>query len=281
MMNMRWPISAIIILSVIVVSVVILPVSQARSSQVVRAAISSTVAQAYGKAIVDKYETITGFKAQTFVGPPHVAINRLVNDVSNIAITELQVESEMKNNGYVEIPFCRDGMAIITGTHFSPDVPCNVHSLTTEQLKLIFGGTITNWKELGGPDQKIVLIVPGDDAGAFKTFSEQIMGSKSIRHDFITHQSIESLKSVQNMSGALSFVAQSAIEHTDKIKVINVNGLSPKNRNYPLYQTFSYLTKGEPKGPAKAAINFGLSRWGVEIMESRGMHPIIGTFPSK
>jgi len=278
---MRWPLPALIMLTAAVCSAVILPVSQAHSSQVVRAGISSVVAQAYGKAIVRQYETITGFKAQTFVGPSHVAIDRLMNDVADIAITELGASNEMKKKGYVEIPFCRDPLVIITNNRFSKDMPGSIENLGTEQLRMIFGGDITNWKDVGGPDQTIVLVVPGEKTGAFTNFSRQVMNSKKMRYDYVTYHAIESIKGVQYIPGAISFVAQGAIENTDAIKVINVDGLSPKEKSYPLYQTFYFLTKGEPKGPAKAAINFGLSRWGVEIMQSRGMQPILGAFPGR
>ena len=258
-----------------------LPASPAHASQVVRASISSLVAQAYGKDILHQYETITGFKAQTYVGPSKVAINRVVNDVSDIAITELQVSNEMKKTGYVEIPFCRDALAIIMSSQFSPDLPINIDNLTRKQLRMIFEGTITNWKDVGGADQKIVLVVPGEDTGAFNNFSTQVMNSKKMQYDFVTYHAIESIKGVQNIPGAVSFVATGAIEYTDNIKIINVDGLSPKDKNYPLFQTFSFLTKGEPKGPARAVINFGLSKWGIDIMRSRGMHPILDTSPGR
>jgi phosphate transport system substrate-binding protein len=276
---MRISFGNVKILAVLVFASVIMPISAAHSSQIVRAAVSSLVAQAYGKAILQRYETLTGYKARTFVGPSQVAINRLMNDVSDIAITELQVSNEMKKKGYVEIPFCRDGLAIIMNKQFSPTEPSGIDNLSVKQLQMIFSGSITNWRELGGPDRKIVLVVPGEETGAFKNFSKQIMALKEVRYDFITYQAIEAIKGVQHIPGAISFVAQGAIADNEEIKIIKVDGLAPREKDYPLYQTFSFLTKGVPKGPAKAAINFGLSTWGIEIMRSKGMFPVLETSP--
>jgi len=276
---MRKSFHTFTILAVLVFVSVIIPLSAAHSSQVVRAGVSSLVAQAYGKAILLRYETVTGYKAQTFVGPSQIAINRLMNGFSDIAITEQQVSIKMKKQGYVEIPFCRDGLAIIMNRQFSPTKPSTIENLSVKQLQMIFSGDITNWKELGGPDRKIVLVVPGEETGAFKNFSKQIMGSKEVKYDFITYNAIEAIKGIQHIPGAISFVAQGAIGDEEEIKIINVDGLSPKEKDYPLYQTFSFLTKGEPKGPAKAAINFGLSTWGIEIMRSKGMVPVLETSP--
>lgn len=276
---MRKSFHTFTILAVLVFVSVIVPLSEAHSSQAVRASVSSLVAQAYGKAILLRYETITGYKAQTFVGPSQIAINRLMNGFSDIAITEQQVSNEMKKQGYVEIPFCRDGLAIIMNKQFSPAEPSTIENLSVKQLQMIFSGSITNWKELGGPDRKIVLVVPGRETGAFKNFSEQIMDSKEVKYDFITYNAIEAIKGIQHIPGAISFVAQAAIGDNEYIKIINVDGFAPKEKDYPLYQTFSFLTKGEPKGPAKAAINFGLSTWGIEIMRSKGMFPVLETSP--
>ncbi len=276
---MRKSVYAFKIVTIFIFSLTIASVFTAHATKIVRASISSQVAQAYGREILVKYETMTGYHAQTYVGPSQVAINRLINDVCDIAITEQQISYDMKANGYVEIPFCRDAMAIIANKQFSPTEPCNIDNLSTKQLRAIFSGSIDNWQKLGGPDQDIILIVPGKDTGAFQNFKEQVMRVKNIRYDFITYQATKAIKGIRHIPGAISFVAQGAIAENDDIKIIKVDGLSPKDKDYSLYQTFSFLTKGEPKGTAKAAINFGLSKWGIEIMRSKGMFPILKTVP--
>ncbi|MBW1894586.1 MAG: substrate-binding domain-containing protein [Deltaproteobacteria bacterium] len=276
---MRKSVYAFKIMTVFIFSLTIISVSTAYSTKIVRVSVSSPVAQAYGKEILLKYETMTGFNAQTYVGPSQVAINRLVNGVCDIAATEQQVSYDMKANGYVEIPFCRDALAIITNKQFSPTEPCHIDNLSIKQLRAIFGGSINNWKELGGPDQEIILIVPGKDTGAFQNFKDQVMRFKEMRYDFITYHATKTIKGIKHMPGAISFVAQGAIAENKEIKIIKVDGLSPKDKDYSLYQTFFFLTKGEPKGPAKAVINFGLSKWGIEIMRSKGMSPILKAAP--
>lgn len=257
----------------------VLSAPETPAAQTVRASVSSQVAQAYGKEILLKYETITGFHAQTYVGPSQIAINRLVNGVCDLAIIEQPVSNEMKADGYVEIPFCRDAMAIITNKRYASGEPCRIDNLSTKQLRAVFSGSIDNWKQLGGPDQDIILIVPGKDTGAFQNFKGLVMRVKELRYDFITYQGTKAIQGITYIPGAISFVAQGAISKNDDIKIINVDGLSPADKDYSLYQTFYFLTRGEPKGAAKAAINFGLSKWGIDIMRSKGMFPILTPTP--
>jgi len=88
------------ILAVFMFSLCIIPIPKAGASKTVRASVSSQVAEAYGREILVKYETMTGFNVQTYVGPSQVAISRLVNGVSSIAITAYRISHDMKENGY-------------------------------------------------------------------------------------------------------------------------------------------------------------------------------------
>jgi len=88
------------ILAVFMFSLCIIPIPKAGAAKTVRASVSSQVAEAYGREILVKYETMTGFNVQTYVGPSQVAISRLVNGVSSIAITAYRISHDMKENGY-------------------------------------------------------------------------------------------------------------------------------------------------------------------------------------
>lgn len=249
--------------------------SRAEAAGAVRFSTSSQVAEAYGKGIVADFEKMTGLSVQTYVGPSQVAIKRLENGVSDIIAIDQGIPEEMKASGYVEIPFCRDGLAVITNAQCTLDKPCETDNLTEAQLRAVFSGKIKNWKDLGGPDQRIILIVPGRETGAFKNFKEQVMRISEIQFDFITYQATMAVEGVKYIPGAISFVAQGALEEDDQnIKVIKVNGLAPTNKDYPIYQTYSFVTRGEPAGTAKSVINFGLSKHGIDIMRARGMFPV-------
>jgi len=57
-------------------------------------------------------------------------------------------------------------------------------------------------------------------------------------------------------------------------KTLKIDGLAPTDKDYPYHQIFSFITKGEPSGPAKKFIDFAASEKGVMIMKEKGMFPI-------
>lgn len=249
--------------------------SMVQAQDVLRASISSQIAEAYGKRILPMFEKKTGITVQLYVGPSETAIQRLANNFSDIAITAVSLPNELKESGFVEIPFCRDSLAVITNTQCTLTQPCNIDNLTLSQLRDIFSGRISNWKDLGGPDQRIITIVPGPETGEFKNFKQLVMRLKEIKYDFITYQSTMVIEGVKSIPGAISIIAQGAIPRDQTVKTIKIDGLAPTDKEYPIYLIFSFATKGTPGPLAQATINFALSEDGIQFMKERGMFPII------
>jgi phosphate transport system substrate-binding protein len=245
------------------------------AQNVLRASVDSQVAEAYGKGILPEFEKKTGISVQLYVGPSNTAVQRMVNNISEIAITTIGLPNKLKANGYVEIPFCKDSIAVITNAQFSLTQPCTIDNMTLKQLRDIFSGRISNWKDLGGPDLRIMVIVPGLETGAYQNFKQLVMRVKEIKYNFLTYQSTTAIEGVKSIPGSISFIAQGAIPNNLPVKIIKVNGLKPTNKEYPIYQIFSFATKGTPGPLAQATINFGLSEEGITFMKKKGMFPII------
>ncbi|TXH26663.1 MAG: phosphate ABC transporter substrate-binding protein, partial [Elusimicrobia bacterium] len=72
----------------------------------------------------------------------------------------------------VEIAVAKDGIAVYLNTA-NP-----LAALTTEQVALVYRGKITNWKELGGPDQKIILYSRENNSGTYEFFKEHVLKKK-------------------------------------------------------------------------------------------------------
>ena len=73
---------------------------------------------------------------------------------------------------------------------------------------------------------------------------------------------------------AISFITKGAVEKYKAVKVVKIDGIPPRNKDYPLSQIFSFISKGKPVGPAEKFINFVSSNEGKEIIKRRGMIPI-------
>ncbi len=76
------------------------------------------------------------------------------------------------NTPGVEIPVARDGLSV----YINEENP--VSELTVEQLKKIYLGTITNWKEVGGPDQRIIMYGRENSSGTYTYFKDVVLKGK-------------------------------------------------------------------------------------------------------
>ena len=84
-----------------------------------------------------------------------------------------------------------------TIAQFTSGMPCTIDNLSEAQLRDIFSGRIDNWKELGGPDQPIIVVVPGKDTGTYYNFVRLVMRVDEVKYDFMTYQAstvIEAIK---------------------------------------------------------------------------------------
>jgi phosphate transport system substrate-binding protein len=120
-----------------------------------------------------------------------------------------------------------------------------------------FSGEITNWKEIGGADLPVLVIIPDENTAANKNFRRQIMKDKEIKHDFITYDSTMVLEAIKHFPcGAISFISRGATIKYEEIAAIKIDGVSPSDKDYPYFQTFYYVTKGAPSETAKKLIDF-------------------------
>ncbi|MGL5380481.1 phosphate ABC transporter substrate-binding protein [Clostridium sp.] len=200
-------------------------------------------------------------------------IKDTINGVSDIGMASRELKSEEANEVTgTEVAF--DGIALITHTS-NP-----VKNITLEQVKDIYTGKITNWKELeGGIDAPIVVVSREEGSGTRDAFQE-IVGYKS--EDLIVDATISdgngNIKStVERNENAIGFVSFEYLD--DKISSLNVDGVAPeaalvKEGKYKLSRPFILATKGDSNENAKKLIDFILSDDGQKIVEDNKLIPV-------
>ena len=252
---------------IIILSGIMLPLFVLNAQETLRYSCSAQLFDTFGMERLDAFTKETGIKVELNISSSAAAVYRLMNDFSDIAGAAERVRFRYKEFGYLEFPFCKDPLAVITNTR------CPVEELTEKQIRDIFRGHLKNWKEVGGPDEPIIVIVPGETTAAYKNFSRIFMEENEIIYDFMSYRSTMVITAVKHFPWAISFIAHATIRDHENLKMMKIDGLSPKDQHYPYYQTFYYITKGEPVGAVKKFIDFTLSEKGRAIIKAKGMDP--------
>jgi phosphate transport system substrate-binding protein len=241
----------------------------AHAEFVLEASCSSQITEAFGRETLEAFMNESGVKVKVHVASSSISISRLKNGFSNLAGTTTRISQDDRDAGLIEIPMCKDPLAVIVNSKSS------VRNLTLQQIRDIFSGKITNWKEVGGKDQPIIIIIPGPSTGAYENFAKQAMGPYEIKDDLIAGEAVTALTGVRHVPGSISFITHSvAIQHKD-VAVMNIDGLAPSDKAYPYSQTFSLVIKGDPGPMMKEVIKYLMSDKAKQRMILRGITPIV------
>lgn len=157
----------------------------------------------------------------------------------------------------------RDAIAVIVNAS-NP-----VKNLTIVQLKGIFTGQIKNWKKVGGADAPIRALIVMEGSATRKVFKKVVLGGASYAGtEMITPDARIPLhvKKDPNAIGQISFAFLSS--KNKKIRPLKIGGqdASVANPAYPITRPLYLVTKGFPKGEAKAFIDWTLSSAGQKLV---------------
>jgi len=166
----------------------------------------------------------------------------------------------------------KDGIAIIV----HPSNPLS--EITLAQLKDIYTGKISNWKDVGGKPGKIVVISRDVASGTFEVFKKIVLKGAKTRADALMLASNKAVATtVEKTPGAIGYVGLGYI--SSKVKALAVDGVEPTKETvvsgkYKLARPLYLYTYGKPTGLAKEFIDFVLSPEGQKIVDKIGFVPV-------
>ena len=163
-----------------------------------------------------------------------------------------------------------DGIAVITNT------ANKVTDLTSEQVKDIFTGKITNWKEVGGEDAQIVVVSREEGSGTREGFQD-ILGFESdeLTKDAQICDGSGNVKStVEGNENAIAYISFGYLG--DTLNDVKIDGVEPTDANvvdgkYPISRPFIVVNKKDGLSDvAKAFVDFIMSEEGQNIVAEEG-----------
>jgi len=167
-----------------------------------------------------------------------------------------------------------DGIVIIV----HPSNP--VGRLTVEQVRDIYMGRVTNWKELGGPDVTIVMISRDTNSGTYETFENLVMSKEKIdeRAEY-TGSNGAIRQRVQSTPAAIGYVGLGFVDRS--VKALEIDGVMPDMNTissgvYPIARPLFMFTDGYPGlgTHLHRFITLYLTPRGQEIVEEIGFIPV-------
>ncbi|WP_337740533.1 phosphate ABC transporter substrate-binding protein [Allisonella histaminiformans] len=157
------------------------------------------------------------------------------------------------------------------------EIGTNVKSLTKAQIQDIFTGKVTNWKDVGGPDEAVVLITRPSTSGTRALFTKYALDGK----EELSNKSMETddsgtlVQTVSQTKGAIGYVALSYLMNNNTVTPLAIDGVEPTlnnvyNGKYPVWGYEHMYTKGEATGAVKAFIDFIMSKDYSADIEKQG-----------
>lgn len=146
-----------------------------------------------------------------------------------------------------------------------------VGNLTRAQLRGIFDGTIRNWKELGGRDQPVMVVLGPESSGIYATVQQMLLnGKKPLKTALLTPLVADGDQQVAQMPTAICPLSKSMIDQPE-VRLLRIDGIEPSSaevaaRRYPLLRPLSLVTPRSPRPAVQHFIDFARGPEGLEIL---------------
>ena len=227
-------------------------------------------ATALSEVFMEKYPSVT-LQAE-FVGSG-AGIEAVTNGSADIGNSSRNIKDEEKAKGVVENIVAIDGIAVVT------DPANTVENLTKDQLINVYNGTTTNWKDLGGADQPIVVIGRESGSGTRTAFEELLKLEDACKYSNELDSTGAVMAKVASTPGSIGYVSLDVLDKT--VRTLKLENMEPTPENikagsYFLSRPFVMATKGEiseQNDLVKALFDFIHSDEGTELVKSVGLIP--------
>ena len=177
-----------------------------------------------------------------------------------------------------EVIVAYDALAVVV----NPSNP--VTQLTREQLEDIFRGKITNWKEVGGEDRKIVVYSRETSSGTYEFFKESVLDNKNYMSSILSMPATGAIiQSVKQTKGAIGYIGLAYLNRYVKALAVSYDGgehyavpsvETAADGSYPIVRPLYYYSDATKEQTVSSFISYALSPEGQKSVLEQGFVPV-------
>lgn len=227
--------------------------------------VGSTTVQPVAQNIADEFASVEpGISVEVQGVGSSAGIKAAIDGTADIGTSSRELKEEEKSTGITEHVFAYDGIAVVVNKE-NP-----VKDLDSETVKKIFEGEITNWSEVGGNDEDIIVISRESGSGTRDAFeemmelTEEVDGATvpTLREDALICEGNGSVKaSVASKTNAIAYLSLGYVD--DTMNTVSIDGVVPsvetvKSGEYKISRPLLLVTNGELSEAAQKYLDYCL-----------------------
>ncbi|MCH3906910.1 MAG: phosphate ABC transporter substrate-binding protein [Sphaerochaeta sp.] len=207
-----------------------------------------------------------------------VGIKQLQEGTLSLAGSSRELKQSELDAGLIPTTIALDGLSVAV----NKDV--GISNLTMAQLASIFAGDVTNWKEVGGANETIQLVVRDETSGTYGSFKEIVLdkAKKELsKNAIVAKENGEVATKIASTPGAIGYIGMAFGKIVTEAggRVLTIEGVEPNAENvkdgkYPISRSLYMVSKGQLEGVGKQFVDFLLGTKGQAIVLDSGFIPL-------
>jgi phosphate transport system substrate-binding protein len=231
--------------------------------------LGSTSIQPFAEVLAEQYtKKNPGHFVEVQGGGSTAGLQAAANGLADIGMCSRALTAE-ETHQFTPILIARDGLAVVVN-------PKNhVTKLSIGQLRAVFAGRVTNWKDVGGKDGPVRPITREEGSGTRDSFVRLVMGSERISRRALTQESNGAVKElVKGDPAAIGYMSLGLVGK--ELAAVTVEDAQPTVENvlagrYTLVRPLLFVTKSATNTAAQSFVDFVLSSEGQGLLETEGL----------
>lgn len=225
----------------------------------------STSVQPLAEMLAEAYTQERGVKVSIQGGGSTAGVQAVLNGVVALGAVSRRLTPAEQAQGLQESTIALDVLTVVVHA----DNP--VKGLSLAQLRDLFSGAVTDWRQVGGRPGPVHLVTREAGSGSREAF-RTLVGPIS-PHAIVQNSSGAIRVAVMDDPYAIGYVSL-GVARMGALKALTIDGRAPGTAGYRLTRPLSLVTRGRPEGEAATFIRFARSPKGQQLIRDEGLVPL-------